>query len=161
MRRARLAPARSAALPAALACAALALAACGPKLPKGVNADRLNETVSDAIGDPNTCVLIGKSGSGAVVWRYNSHTTCARSLPACDAPGARTVEALLKATAADGRPRMLSCNSTADASRGVGWASAPIAGRGLVYAAVMEGPRALPGRIMAEKMDGALKDAGF
>jgi len=26
---------------------------------------------------------------------------------------------------------------------------------------VMEGPRALPGRIMAEKLEGALQDAGF
>ncbi|MDB5445005.1 MAG: hypothetical protein JWQ97_322 [Phenylobacterium sp.] len=145
----------------ALALGALALAACGSKLPKGVDADKLNTAVSDAIGDPDTCVLIGRQGSGEVVWRYNTHTTCARSLPACDRPGGRNVEALLKETAADGRPRTLSCNSSADASRGVGWASAPIAGRGLVYAAVMEGDRALPGRIMAEKVENALKDAGF
>jgi len=149
------------ALAVALTVGALALAGCGPKLPKGVNPDKLADAVSDAIGDPNTCMLIGRRGSGEVVWRYNTHTTCARSLPACDVGGARTVGDLLKATAADGRPRTLSCNSAADGSRGVGWAAGPIAGRGLVYAAVMEGPRALPGRIMAEDIEGALKDAGF
>lgn len=146
---------------AAAALLALALAACSPGLPKGVDADRLNEAVSDAIGDPATCMLIGRQGSGQVVWRYNTHTTCARSLPACDAPGARTLDDLLKATARDGRPRLLSCNSAPDGSRGVGWASGAIRGRGLVWAAVMEGPRALPGRIMADKVEGALHDAGL
>jgi len=154
---------------AALAAAGLAIAACGPKLPKGVDPERLDQAVSDAIGDPNTCMLIGRQGSGQVVWRYNTHTTCARSLPACDQPGQRTVEALLQATARDGRPRQSSCNSAADGSRGVGWVSGPIPGhgagpgaaKGLVYAAVMEGQRALPGRIMADKVEGALKDAGL
>jgi hypothetical protein len=151
---------------AALALAAVAaLAACGPKLPKGVDAQALDQAVSDAIGDPGTCVLLGRKGSGEVVWRYNTHTACARGLPACDAPRSQTVEGLLKATAADGRPRRLSCNTAADGSRGVGWASGPVpAGRsgdgGLVYAAVMEGTRALPGRIMAERVEGALHDAG-
>jgi hypothetical protein len=139
----------------------LGLAACSPGLPKGVSQERLDEAVSDAIGDPNTCLLIGKPGSGEVIYRYNTHTTCARSLPACDAPAMRTVDGLLKATARDGQPRTLSCNSSPDGSRGVGWASGPVAGRQLVYAAVMEGPRALPGRIMADKIDGALKDAGL
>jgi hypothetical protein len=148
-----------AALTLTLAC--LGLAACGPRLPKGVDADKLDQAVSDAIGDPLTCVLIGRQGSGDVLWRYNTHTTCARSLPACDGPGQRTVADLLKATARDGRPRAASCNTAPDGSRGVGWASAALPGRGLVYAAVMEGNRALPGRIMAEKMDGALKDAGL
>jgi hypothetical protein len=141
--------------------AALALAACGPRLPKGVDPDRLTEAVSNAIGDPNTCMLIGRQDSGEVVWRYNTHTTCARALPACDRPQTRTVGDLLKAVARDGQARELSCNSAADASRGVGWSAGVIEGRGLVYAAVMEGPRALPGRIMSEKIEGALKDAGF
>ena len=145
----------------ALAVAALALGACGPRLPKGVDPDKLNEAVSDAIGDPTTCMLIGRQDSGQVVWRYNTHTTCDRALPACDAPKTRTVDDLLKATAKDGQARALSCNSVADGSRGVGWSSGVIEGRGLVYAAVMEGPRALPGRIMADKVEGALKDGGF
>ena len=146
---------------AALALAGLALAGCGSQLPKGVDPSKLDEYVSDAIGDPNTCVLIGRQGSGEIVWRYNTHTTCGRTLPACDTPGTRTVGDLLKATARDGQPRTLSCDSSPDRSRGVGWASGPIAGHKLVYAAVMEGQRALPGRIMAEKLEGALQDAGF
>jgi hypothetical protein len=146
---------------AVLTLAVLALAACGPRLPKGVDPDKLNDAVSQAIGDPNTCVLIGRRGSGDVVWRYNTHTTCGRALPACDAPGARTVDDLLKATARDGRARELSCSSSPDNSRGVGWASGVIQGHELVFAAAMEGNRALPGRIMAEKIEGALQDAGF
>jgi hypothetical protein len=146
---------------AAVALAALALAACGSRLPKGVDPDKLDQAVSDAIGGPQTCMLIGRQGSGQVVWRYNTHTTCGRSLPACDAPGTRTVGDLLKATAKDGQARTLSCNSAADASRGVGWTSGVIPGRGLVYAAAMEGERALPGRIMAEKVEGALHDGGL
>jgi hypothetical protein len=145
----------------ALALTALALCACGPRLPKGVDAGKLDEAVSDAIGAPQTCMLIGRQGSGEVIWRYNTHTICARTLPACDGPGVRTVADLLQATAKDGQPRTLSCNSAADASRGVGWSSGVIQGRGLVWAAVMEGERALPGRIMAEKVEGALQDAGF
>jgi hypothetical protein len=147
-----------AALPLA---AALALAACGPRLPKGVDPDKLKEAVSDAIGDPNTCMLIGREGSGEVVWRYNTYTTCARALPACEAPVTRTVGDLLRATAKDGRARQLSCSTSPDRSRGVGWSSGVIQGRGLVYAAAMEGERALPGRIMTEKIEGALQDAGF
>jgi hypothetical protein len=146
---------------AGLAMAAL-LAGCGPKLPKGVEPDALYEAVSAAVGDPATCVLIGRKGSGAVAWRYNTHTTCARQLPACDGGAARTVNDLLKATAADGRPRTVSCTNPLDLSRGVGWASGPVPGRaGLVYAAVMDSRRGLPGRIMAEKIEGAFKDAGL
>ena len=59
---------------------ALALSACGPRLPKGVDADKLDQAVSDAIGGAQTCMLIGRKGSGEVVWRYNTHTTCARTL---------------------------------------------------------------------------------
>jgi hypothetical protein len=145
----------------ALGFGALALAACGPKLPKGVDPDNLSEAVSEAVGGPATCVLIGKPGSAQVVWRYNSHTVCARSLPACEANAAQTVDALLKATAADGRARSASCASVVDGSRWVGWAAGPVAGRSLVYAAVMEGPRALPGRVMAEKLAAAFKDSGL
>lgn len=146
---------------AGLALAALTLAACGPRLPKGVDSAKLNQAVSDAIGDAQTCMLIGRQGSGQVVWRYNSHTICGRTLPACDRPGVRTVADLLQATARDGQPRTLSCDSATDGSRGVGWSSGVIPNHGLVYAAVMEGERALPGRIIAEKVEGALQDGGF
>jgi hypothetical protein len=155
-------PARAAPGPLALALLALTLAGCGSRLPKGVDADKLDQGVADAIGDLNTCLLIGRKGSGDLVWRFNSHTNCARKLPACDAPQARAANDLLAVTAKDGAPRLLSCYSAADRSRGVGWASGPVPNHPeLVYAAAMEGPRALPGRIMADKLEGAFEDAGF
>jgi hypothetical protein len=139
----------------------LALAACAQEAPKGVEKAKLDTEVSGAIGDAATCLLIAEQPGGKLVYRYNTRTVCARTLPACDRPELQTVEDLLKATAADGQPRMLSCDTTADASRGVGWASGVIAGKGLVYAAVMEGDRALPGRIMASKLSSAFRDAGL
>ena len=138
---------------------ALALGACSPTAPPGVDRDELDAAISKAIGDPTTCVLIGKAGSGARVYRYNSATACDRELPACDAPGVTKVGALLAATARDGQARQLSCNSVADASRGVGWASGRIAGTDLVYAAMMEGDRAFPGRMMADRLAGAFRRA--
>jgi hypothetical protein len=139
----------------------LALAACAQEAPDGVDKAKLDAEVSGAIGDATTCMLIAEQDSGKVVYRYNTRTVCARTLPACERPEPQTVEALLKATAKDGQPRTLSCNTTADASRGVGWASGVIAGKGLVYAAVMEGERAMPGRIMADKLGRAFRDAGL
>jgi len=67
----------------------------------------------------------------------------------------------LKRTAGDGQARMLSCDVLADGSRGVGWAAGPIPGRPLVYAAMMEGDRAFPGRMMAEKLARAFSKAGL
>jgi hypothetical protein len=148
---------------AVLSLAALALAACSPGAPKGVDKDTLDAAVSRAIGDPDSCLLIAEQGSGKLVYRYNTHTACARPLPSCDVavPATQTIDQLLKATMKDGQPRTLSCSSTTDASRGVGWASGPIPGKGLVYAAVMEGDRAFPGRMMADRLAGAFKDAGL
>lgn len=145
---------------ALLAAAALSLAACAPGAPPGVDKAELDDQVSRAIGDPNTCVLIAEADSGRVLYRYNTATACARAYPACDAPGSRELKDLLEATARDGRPRTLSCNTRADASRGVAWASGPIAGTAYVYAAVMEGERAFPGRMMAERLDGVFRRAG-
>lgn len=144
------------------ALAALALlAACAPRLPKGVDSDKLHDAISRAIGDPASCLLIADQASGRVVYRYNTHIACARTLPACDAPGARSIDQLLEETVKDGKPRQLSCNSVGDGSRGVGWASGPIPGKSLTYAAMMEGDRAFPGRMMAERLDGAFKAAGL
>lgn len=144
---------------AALSLATLGLAACSPTAPPGVDKDELDAAVSRAIGDPNSCVLIARAGSDKVLYRYNTATTCAKQFPACDGPGLRGVDDLLKATARDRQPRTLSCDTTADASRGVGWASGPIAGTDLVYAAMMEGDRAFPGRMMADRLDGAFRRA--
>jgi hypothetical protein len=148
---------------AALTLGALALGACSPGAPKGVDKDQLDAAVSRAIGDPNSCLLIAEQANGKLVYRYNTHTACARALPACAGAGSdlQTVDQLLKATLKDGQARTLSCSSTADASRGVGWASGAIPGKGLVYAAMMEGARAFPGRMMADRLSGAFKDAGL
>ena len=138
---------------------ALGLVACSPDAPPGVDRDELDAAVSKAIGDPATCVLIGEVGSARLLYRYNSVTACDRELPSCSGPGTTRIGDVLKATAKDRQPRMLSCNSTPDASRGVGWASGPIAGTDLVYAAMMESDRALPGRIMADRLSSAFRRA--
>ena len=139
--------------------AAVGLASCAPDAPPGVDRDDLDAAISKAVGDPATCVLIGKVGSGRVLYRYNTATACDRELPACDVPGVTKIALLLKTTAKDSQARTLSCNSTSDASRGVGWASGPIAGTDLVYAAMMEGDRAFPGRMMADRLEGAFRRA--
>lgn len=139
--------------------ATLGLSACSPDAPPGVNRDELDAAVSKVLGDPATCVLIGKAGSGRLLYRYNTATACDRELPACDGPGVTKIAAVLKATAGDRQPRTFSCSSTADASRGVGWASGPIEGTDLVYAAMMEGDRAFPGRMMADRLAGAFRRA--
>jgi hypothetical protein len=152
---------------AVLGLAAAVLAACSPGAPKGVDKGALDAAVSRAIGDPASCLLIAEQASGKLVYRYNTHTACARPLPSCTGPaanpadGVQTIDQLLKATLKDGQARTLSCNSVADASRGVGWASGPIPGKGLVYAAMMEGDRAFPGRMMADRLARAFKDAGL
>lgn len=158
-------------LPALLGAAGLLLSACGPLLllgacapgaPRGVDKEKLDEAISGAIGDPASCLLIAERDSGKVVYRYNSYGACARELPACDTAGGRTVKQLLEATRKDGQPRTLSCNTEADASRGVGWASGMVQGRTtMVYAAMMEGSRAFPGRMMAERLAGAFQKVGL
>ena len=148
-------------IPGFLAFAILALAACAPKLPAGVDAARLEEAISAAIGDPNTCVLIAPSGSSRVAYRYNTHTACARTLPACAGEARQTAGDLLKAVARDGQPRAVSCPSVPDGSREVAWAAGPVAGRGLIYAAVMEGERAFPSRMVVDRLTRAFKDAGL
>lgn len=144
-----------------LALAASTLVACSPDAPPGVDKDQLDAAVSKSIGDPNTCVLIGEAGSGKVLYRYNTATACAKEYPACERAGAMKVGDLLEATVKDGKPRRLSCDTLADGSRGVGWASGPIPGKPLVYAAVMEGDRSFPGMMMADRLNGAFRRAGL
>jgi hypothetical protein len=141
------------------AAALLALAGCAPGAPPGVDKAVLDEAVSRAIGDPNSCLLIAEKGSGDVLYRYNTATACAREFPDCDGPGTMQLKDLLKAVAGDGRERKLSCNTLADGSRGVGWAAGPIAGRDWVYAAMMEGDRAFPGMMMADRLQSAFRRA--
>ena len=139
--------------------AAMGLASCAPDAPPGVDREELDAAISKAVGDPATCVLISQAGSGRVLYRYNTAAACDREAPACDVPGVTKIASVLKTVASDNQPRTVSCNSAADASRGVGWASGPIAGTDLVYAAIMEGDRAFPGRMMADRLAGAFRRA--
>lgn len=141
------------------AACALLLAACSPGAPPGVSREALDAQVSRAIGDPNSCLLLAEAGSGRVLYRYNSATACDRELPSCEGGGSRKTRALLEAVAKDRQPRKLSCNTLADASRGVGWAAGPVAGTTYVYAAMMEGDRAFPGVMMADRLEGAFRRA--
>lgn len=150
---------------AALGLVAATLVACAPGAPKGVDKEKLDAAVSDAIGDPASCLLIAEKASGKVVYRYNTATVCARELPSCAAPGQGPatwqVKDLLAATVKDGQPRTRSCNTTADASRGVSWTSGVLPAKGLAYAAVMEGTRTFPGRMMADRIEPRFKDLGL
>src|SRR5204863_8353438 len=101
--------------PATAAATALLLAACTPSgAPPGVDRDQLDAAISKAIGDPNSCVLIADSRSGRVLYQYNTATACANAWPACDHAGDTKVKALLEATARDGKPRQLSCDTQPD-----------------------------------------------
>lgn len=152
---------RHTAAPFAAALSLLALAACAPGAPAGVDKANLDDAVSRAVGDPNTCLMIAEVPSGKVVYRYNSATTCDRALPACEVAGERKVKDVLALTVKDQDSRTLSCNSLADGSRGASWAAGPIPGKKLVYAAAMEGDRVFPGRMMADRLSRAWTKAGL
>lgn len=139
------------------------LAACSPKLPKGVDEQQLSEAVGRAIGGPNTCVLLANK-AGKVVWTGGGYITCARNLPTC---GGATTTAQTVLEGAVGKPaRFASCPSGPGVNT-VGWAMGPVpvgAGKpdlGLSYVAVMEGERALPGREVQERVEEAFTKAGL
>lgn len=135
------------------------LAGCGPKAPEGVDKAVLDEAISVAIGDPGTCVLVGQGGR--VVYQYGTHVVCGRKLPACDGPGLRTVDDLLKSAPTTGAPQTASCSSNPEGSRLVAWAAGPIEGRDLVFAAVMEGDLVPPGVVIADKLKTAFRRGGL
>lgn len=139
---------------------ALALAGCSPKAPEGVDKAQLDDAVSRAIGDPNSCLMIARPATGEVVYRYNSATACGREWPTCEGRGVRKVKDLVELTVRDQARRTLSCDSL-DPARSVGWAAGPVPGRPLVYAAVMEGERTFPGMMMADRIEGAFRRAGL
>ena len=149
----------------AVALTGLALTACAPKLPKGVDDAKLSEAVGRAIGGPNTCVEIADH-SGQRVWRGGGYIGCARVLPACDGT-TTTADAALKA--AVGKPvHFASCPSGSDVPGAtVGWAMGPVpTGNGqpdrhLTYVAMMEGDRALPGVEIQDRVEHAFKKAGL
>jgi hypothetical protein len=149
----------------AVAFASLALAACEPTGPKGIDSELLTQQVSKAIGDPNTCVLIVEKATAKVVFRFGDYTTCALGRPSCDGDGTLSTDDLAKLAAA-GDVRTKSCDATGDAGR-VGWASGPItpsAGTAygdLAYAANMQGPTVLPGREIKARLESAFRKAGM
>ena len=148
-----------------LGLAALALTACAPKLPKGVDDAKLSDAVGRSVGGPNTCVLIADS-AGRRVWRGGGYMGCARQLPDC-AGGAITADDALKA--AVGKPvHFASCPSGGGVPGAtVGWAMGPVpVGEGqpdrhLTYVAMMEGDRALPGLEIQDRVERAFKKAGL
>lgn len=142
-----------------------ALAACSPTL-KGVDESALQDSVSRAIGDPSTCVLLVDS-KAHILWRYGTHMTCARDLPACDKAGdTQTIEDVAR-RAARGEQAAISCPSSPDGLRSVGWASGPVQSSPhakhppMFFAALMEGERALPGREITARLNDAFSEAGL
>lgn len=148
-------------LPVALA--GLMLAACEPA-PKGVDGQTLANTVADAVGGENSCVLVVEQGSGKKAFQYGAPSACGRELPDCQ--GATLNATDFAQLAAQGADRAASCNSTADGARTVAWASGVVEsknGQKLAYAAVMEGPseQSLPGREMKARLATAFSRAGL
>jgi len=144
---------------------ALVLGACSPGL-KGVDESALQDAVSHAIGDPSTCVLLVDAG-GHTLWRYGTHMTCARDLPTCGRPGdTQTIEDVAR-RAVKGEELTISCPSSPDGLRSVGWASGKVQSSPkakhppLYFAALMEGERALPGREITARLADAFSDAGL
>jgi hypothetical protein len=144
---------------------ALALCACSPRL-KGVDESALQDAVSRAIGDPATCVLLVNQ-RGDTLWRYGSHMTCARELPACTAPGqTQTIEDVAR-RAVKGDAVSISCPSSPDGLRSVGWASGKVQSSPkakhppMFFAAMMEGERTLPGREITARLTDAFSDVGL
>jgi hypothetical protein len=139
--------------------AALGLWACAPA---GLHANRLDNAIGAAIGDPSTCLLLADAQTGKVVYQYGDAFNCGRLLPACDAPGSMNAHTALQFASRPGG-RMASCPTSADGSRTVGWAEARVQSskRNLVYSAVMEGQRALPGHEMNARLYDAFQKAGL
>lgn len=145
---------------AAAGLSAALLGACSPSAPPGVDKAALDEAISEAIGDPGTCVLVADQAR-KLLYQYGTHMVCGRKLPACDGPGDRTLEQLLKTAPTSGRAQTASCRSNADGSRLVAWAAGPVEGKAMVFAAVMEGDLVPPGIVVADKLKGAFARAGL
>lgn len=145
-----------------LACAALLGGCVKPSAGGGIPRDALDSAIGAAIGDPSTCVILAERAGGRRVYQYGEDFNCTRPLAACDRPGTLTGKAALAlADTPDGREA--SCASNPDASRTVGWAEGRVvsAKRTLVFSAVMEGDRALPGHEIAARLADAFSQAGL
>jgi hypothetical protein len=122
----------------------------------------LDQGIGAGIGDPTTCVLIADRTTGKVLYQYGELFNCVRGLPACDRPGALSARQSM-AFASLPQGRETSCASVPDGSRMVGWAEGPVGPKSprLVYSAVMEGQKALPGHEMAARLSDAFQNAGL
>lgn len=147
-----------------LAAVVTLLAACEPT-PEGVNGQTLSDTVANAVGGENSCVLLVEQGTGKKTFQYGAPSACGRELPDCQ--GATLNATDLAQLAAKGADRAASCDSTPDGARTVAWASGVVetkpGGQKLAYAAVMEGPseQSLPGREMKARLATAFSRAGL
>ena len=140
---------------------ALVLGACA-KSGSGLPSDALDLQIGRAIGDPTTCVIIAERSSHKVLYSYGQKFNCLRGMPACDRPGYMSAQqALSLADTAEGRGA--SCPSNPDGSRMVGWAEGRVKSsrRDLIFSAVMEGDRALPGQEMLARLGDAFSAAGL
>jgi len=144
---------------AGLLLAALLVSACTPNAPQGVDKAMLDQAIGKTVGDPGTCVLIAEGGK--TVYRFGSNVVCGRKLPACGGALARTPDELLEEALTNKVPMTASCPSNPEGSRLVAWASGPIEGHDMVYAAVMEGAQVPPGVVIADKLGAAFKAAGL
>jgi hypothetical protein len=137
-------------------------AGCSGPQKSALPTDALDQAIGEAIGDPNTCLLLADRASGKVVYSYGAPFNCIRGLPACDRSGYMSAK---QAVALAGTPggRKASCPSNADSSRMVGWAEGKVASqtRDLVYSAMMEGQTALPGQEINARLYDAFQKAGL
>ena len=139
-----------------------ALAGCSRPRKSELPSAALDRAVAQAIGDPDTCLLVAERASGKVLYRYGAPFNCIRGLPACDRPGFISAKQALALAGTPGG-RKASCPSNADGSRTVGWAEGMVASRtrDLVYSAMMEGQTALPGQEMNARLYDAFQKAGL
>jgi len=147
---------------ASLLAGLLILAACAkPAGPGGLPSDALDQAIGGAIGDPTTCVLLADRATGKIRYRYGDPFNCERPLPACDRPG--TLNATIAIPLAAGDGRHASCASVPDDSRTVGWAEGRVAGAkdDLVFSAVMEGQRTLPGQEISDRLADVFQRVGL
>ena len=131
----------------------LALVACAPKGPEGVDPDILAQAVGQSVGDPGTCVVLAERETGKIVWKSAKSYVCARTLPSCVTSAERSVEDLAR-EAAKGGVLTIGCSN-------VTWAAGPTRRDNLVFAAVMQGERALPGIEITRRLEGAFERAGL
>jgi hypothetical protein len=144
--------------------ALVALTACAKPPPsgQGLHSNQLDTQIAAAIGDPTTCLLLADRATGRVVYRYGDDFNCSRALPACDSSATITAKDALRAATRSGG-RFASCPSLPDGSRMVGWAAGRVQStkRDLIFSAVMEGERALPGHEMNARLYDAFAKAGL